>query len=110
MILLFTIITFLYLLLILWLAFGFDKVKNFKVENLKPETKFSIIIPFRNEAKNLPELLTSIGELNYNKTHYEFIFVDDESSDNSVEIITNTLEITQTNIKIIKNVRVSNSP
>ncbi|AUC82575.1 glycosyltransferase [Lacinutrix sp. Bg11-31] len=117
MILLFTVITILYLLLILVLAFGFDKVDYFKAEDLKAETKLSVIIPFRNEAKNLPELLASIEVLNYPKSHYELIFVDDESSDDSVEIISKVNDIipslfgiTLTDIKIINNVRTSKSP
>ncbi|WP_055434806.1 glycosyltransferase [Lacinutrix algicola] len=117
MILLLIIITVLYLLLILALALGFDKVEDFKVEDIKVKTKFSIIIPFRNEAENLPELLASIREFNYLKSHYEFIFVDDDSNDDSVDIVSKVLDsipinidITKTDIKIIKNVRTSNSP
>ena len=117
MILFFSIITVLYLLLILALAFGFDTIETFKVEDIKAETKFSVIIPFRNEAENLLELLESIKILNYPKSHYEIIFVNDDSNDDSVEIISKVLdtisktnEITQTNIRIINNVRVSNSP
>lgn len=115
MITVFTCITILYLALILWLVYGFKKVKDFNAENLKPETKFSVIIPFRNEAENLPELLASIKTLNYSKKHYEFIFVDDDSNDNSSQIILNTLslkdtQIKESNIKVIQNVRISNSP
>lgn len=117
MILFFSIITVLYLLLILALAFGFDTIETFKVEDIKAETKFSVIIPFRNEAENLPELLESIKLLKYPKSHYEIIFVNDDSNDDSVEIISKVLdtisktnEITQTNIRIINNIRTSNSP
>ncbi|WP_299250600.1 glycosyltransferase [uncultured Lacinutrix sp.] len=117
MIFLLIIITVLYLLLILALAFGFDKVEDFKVEDIKAKTKFSIIIPFRNEAENLPELLASIEVLNYPKSHYELIFVDDDSTDDSVEIISKDLDkkflnknFTRTDIKIINNVRASKSP
>ena len=117
MILLLIIITVLYLLLILALALGFDKVEDFKVEDIKAKTKFSIIIPFRNEAKNLPELLASIEALNYPKSYYELVFVDDDSTDDSVDIISKVLDkkflnknFTRTDIKIINNVRVSKSP
>lgn len=117
MIFLFSIITVLYLLLILALAYGFDKIEDFKAEDIKTETKFSIIIPFRNEAENLPELLASIKTIKYPKSHFEIIFVDDDSSDDSVAIIKQVLNtipkkirITRTDIKVIKNVRTSNSP
>lgn len=97
----------LYAILIFSFAIGFIRLKEFKLKNSTSKTKFSIIIPFRNEAKNLPKLLQSITELNYPKELCEFIFVDDDSDDNSVEII-NLFSLQ--NIKIIDNIRVSNSP
>jgi cellulose synthase/poly-beta-1,6-N-acetylglucosamine synthase-like glycosyltransferase len=117
MILLFISITILYLVLILALAFGFDKVEDFKTEDLKAETKFSVVIPFRNEAENLPELLASINDLNYPKSHFEIILVDDDSTDDSAVIISKILDTqflnkhsTRTDVTIIKNIRTSNSP
>ena len=58
-------IVLIYSILIGGFALGFDKVKDFKLESSSPKTKFSIIIPFRNEAKNLLDLLESISGLNY---------------------------------------------
>ncbi len=119
-----------YTVLIICLAIGFKKIDNFKVENIASKTKFSIVIPFRNEAKNLPNLVNSILKLNYPKILVEFIFVDDDSTDDSVAIIENFISIItndeqgviskQTNKKILpklrirfrilKNKRKSNSP
>lgn len=103
-----------YLILIGALIYGFDKVEGFLLQNLKPKTKFSIVIPFRNEAENLPKLLKSISKLNYPKALFEVILVDDESDDGSADIIynlLNTKDFTGTDyMKIIKNNRVSNSP
>jgi len=110
---------FIYLITILIFVFGFDRVSVFKSKNLEPKTRFSIIIPFRNEAKNLHQLLSSIEGLNYPKALFEFIFVDDGSADNSVDIINshlvnhkNTLglDCARPDISIIKNIRTSNSP
>ncbi|MCT4630379.1 glycosyltransferase [Winogradskyella sp.] len=98
------------------LVFGFDKVEDFKLKDLKPKTKFSIIIPFRNEANNLPQILNSITNLNYPKDLFEVIFVDDDSKDNSVEIIKSKLDFDKLSrtkkiqFQILKNNRVSNSP
>lgn len=107
----------LYAILIFSFAIGFVRLKEFKLKNSTSKTKFSIIIPFRNEAENLPQLLQSITVLNYPKELCEFIFVDDDSDDNSVEVIQKVLdtislksETTRTDIKIIDNIRVSNSP
>ncbi len=100
----------LYVILILLFVIGFDKL-NTSTKNYEDTTQFSVIIPFRNEAENLPSLLNSIKEIEYHQSLFEIILVDDESSDNSIEIITqffiNNPEI---DIKIIKNLRDSNSP
>lgn len=110
----FIIIIVLYLFTIGALVYGFDKVKDFKLGDLKSQNKFTVIIPFRNEANNLPELLSSIYRLNYPITHFEIILVNDESQDNSIEII-NTF-IPKSNLKnsaaitVIDNVRRTNSP
>ena len=66
-----------YLLLIAGFIYGFDKVKKFKLANLQSKTRFSVIIPFRNEAENLPQLLESIQSLKYPKHLFEVIFVND---------------------------------
>ena len=117
MILLSIITTVLYLILIGSLTYGFDKVSDFKLEDLPSKTRFTVIIPFRNEAKNLPSLLKSIEALNYPKQLFEVVLVDDDSEDDSVEIIeqvfnTNFLKenIDRTDIRIIPNERQTNSP
>ncbi|TVZ55873.1 cellulose synthase/poly-beta-1,6-N-acetylglucosamine synthase-like glycosyltransferase [Lutibacter sp. Hel_I_33_5] len=112
-------ILFLYGLLILSLGFGFVKLKKNQLENKKSITQFSIIIPFRNESEKLPILLESISKLRYPKELFEIIFVDDDSTDDSVEIINCHLErsrevvdfdCAQPDIRIIKNKRISKSP
>jgi len=99
-----------YSFLILLFIVGFDKVKE-SAKNHPPKTRFSIIIPFRNEAKRLPQLLVSIAALAYTKNLFEIILVDDDSSDDSVELIN---EFSSNNpdidLQLIKNIRSSNSP
>jgi len=52
------------------------------------EQKFiSIIVPFRNEEKNLPALLLSLKKIEYPKKLYEIIFINDHSTDNSITTI-----------------------
>ncbi|WP_158839233.1 glycosyltransferase family 2 protein [Polaribacter sp. L3A8] len=112
-----------YAILIVSLSIGFKNSPNYIPQNTETKTSFSVIIPFRNEAKNLPLLLKSISELKYPKNLVEFILVDDASSDNSIEVINNFLSVitneeqgetfkdaTRIDIKVIKNVRISNSP
>ena len=104
------IITILYLFLIGSFIIGFDKVNDFHLKDLKAKTKFSVVIPFRNEEKNLKLLLESIKHLNYPKELFEIIFVDDESDDDSVTIINQFLKSSKVNTSIISNVRISQSP
>lgn len=116
-----------YAILIISLSVGFRKVTIFSSENIKPKTKFTIVIPFRNEVEKLPFLLKSIKELNYPKGFFEIIFVDDASEDDSVAVIQKFFSIisneergeisnkeilpnVRMTIKIINNTRTSNSP
>jgi cellulose synthase/poly-beta-1,6-N-acetylglucosamine synthase-like glycosyltransferase len=109
-VLLFVCITLIYLFLIGSLALGFDKVKDFNLTDVSEKTRFSIIIPFRNEAENLPYLLHSLKGLQYPKHLFEVILVDDESTDNSIEIVNAFIPQTELNITITKNNRETNSP
>ena len=111
----FIITTLIYLFLIGSFIYGFDKVEVFKISDLKPKTKFSVIVPFRNETENLPKLLASILQLNYPKSMFEIILVDDDSEDGSVEVINNflqkrPLDCAKGDFRIIQNKRVTNSP
>ena len=102
---LFAVLLFFYAALITQLAFGIVKMnKQTKIEILSPKTSFSIIIPFRNEAENLPFLLESIEKLKYPKEFFEVILVDDESEEKY------DLRNTIYDLKIIPNIRKSNSP
>lgn len=113
MIYLFSVITVLYVIIISILYVAYSKVKSFKVKATNPSSRFSIIIPFRNESKNIETLLNSIFTLKYPKTHYEIILVDDDSEDSSVSVINSYLKKhnnNDLNISIIKNDRKSISP
>ncbi len=59
--------------------------------------KFSIIIPCYNEASNIPEIISQI-EILCNQQSFEFIFVNNGSTDESEEILSSTLS---ENIKVI---------
>lgn len=96
-------ITLAYLILIGVLVYGFDKVPKYYIEDIPAITAFSIIVPFRNESNNLPQLLKSIKDLNYPPDLFEIILIDDASEDNSVQIIKTFIENGLKNVTIIKN-------
>ncbi|WP_299556808.1 glycosyltransferase [Seonamhaeicola sp.] len=104
------IIILAYLVLIGRFVFGFDKVPHFKLNDIPVKNTFSVIIPFRNETENLPDLLESISELAYPSHLFEVIFVDDASEDDSVKIIKGCFAKAQHDISILKNESSSNSP
>lgn len=81
------IITIIYVILIALFSIGFTRVPEFKNDKTLPKTRFSIIIPFRNEAENLPNLLNSITLLTYPKHLFEVILINDNSTDNSITCI-----------------------
>jgi poly-beta-1,6-N-acetyl-D-glucosamine synthase len=106
----FLIITSIYLFLIILFIVGFNNLKPVNINDTNLNT-FSIIIPFRNEAEYILNILNSIEKLDYLKTCYEVILIDDESTDNSVEIINAfCLENPIIDIKLIENIRTSMSP
>jgi cellulose synthase/poly-beta-1,6-N-acetylglucosamine synthase-like glycosyltransferase len=56
--------------------------------------RFSIIIPCRNEANHLIKLFKSLEKLNYEKYHFEIIFIDDHSTDETLGLF-NQFKINQ---------------
>lgn len=106
----FILIFGIYASLILLLSYGFQKIKNYNPQISDSEINFSIIIPFRNEAENLPQLLNSLELIDYPIERFEIWFIDDASVDQSHDIIENFTKASQLNIKIIDNLRISNSP
>jgi cellulose synthase/poly-beta-1,6-N-acetylglucosamine synthase-like glycosyltransferase len=98
-------IAIVYVLTISWLIYGFTKINHFEYIGSPPKTSFSIIVPFRNEAENLPVLLESFSKLNYPIDLFEVILVDDESKEEF-----NIYPKLGFSVQIIKNIRVSNSP
>ena len=98
------IVFLIYILFIGQLIYGFNRMKRFSRKEFTPKTSFTIVVPFRNEKENLPNILHSISLLNYPKELVEIILVDDDSEEVfSVQDLVFSL-------KVIKNERKSNSP
>ncbi|MCG2610050.1 glycosyltransferase [Flavobacterium sp. SM15] len=109
--LLFALIFINYVIFIGLLIWGFSKIKSFKKTASENKTSFSVVIPFRNEEKKLPELLESFSHLKYPKEQFELIFVNDASSDESERTINRwRMENPWIHLTILDNVRISKSP
>lgn len=100
-----------YVVFILQLIIGFNKIKSFERTDIKPKTTFSIVVPFRNEEKNLGKLLQSISNLNYPAELFEIIMIDDFSEDASERVyIKWRMENGLIHSTLLENLRLSNSP
>ena len=105
------LIIIVYVIFMIQLILGYDKVKTFKRTQVEPKTAFSIIVPFRNEEKNLPKLLQSFSQLNYPYKLIEIVMVDDFSTDSSERVcIKWRLDHEFLDTTLLENLRLSNSP
>ena len=82
------ILTIHYALFLLKIYFGLDKLNGASQQNI-PQEFVSVIIPFRNEEKNILKTYDNLINQNYPKEKFELIFVNDSSDDNSLKILNN---------------------
>jgi cellulose synthase/poly-beta-1,6-N-acetylglucosamine synthase-like glycosyltransferase len=111
MILLLVFISLLYFTIIVFFIIGFNKIAITNNYKTKPHYTFSIIIPFRNEAKNLPILLSSLLKINYPPHLFEIILVNDGSEDDYQQIISTFCKLNPNlNLRVINSERQTGSP
>ncbi len=80
------VLTTLYCLLIILYRRWFLELPRFEApNNLIPQTRFSVIIPARNEAENVDQFLPSILEQQYPSELFEVIVINDHSTDDTAE-------------------------
>src|SRR5687768_7184430 len=91
----FYLLTFLvcggYVILMASYITGWKQTKEWAVRPptppLKPHTRISVIIPVRNEEKNILKILDCINKQTYPADHFEIIVVNDHSFDRTAEVI-----------------------
>ena len=77
-----------YAMVIAYYRNGWRAVQPYDTRNiLIPSIRFSVIIPARNEEKNIGILLKSLLAQTYPKDLFEIIVVDDHSTDSTAEIV-----------------------
>lgn len=98
------ILSIFFLLLINYLIFlaavltGLSNLSDTSVDHASIEF-ISVIIPFRNEEKNIINSYNSIRNLNYPSDKFEVLYIDDSSDDNSKSILEKSNKMP--NIKIL---------
>ena len=75
-----------YVYFLIKIYFGLNKLFDEKNDDILSEF-VSIIIPFRNEEKNIGKTYESLINQNYPKEKFEIIFVDDSSEDKSLKLL-----------------------
>lgn len=111
MILLIIFVSLAYIFLILFLLYGFSRMEDFFGNDELPETRFSIIVSFRNEAANLPLLFETFLKLNYPAELFEILLVNDASEDTSESLCREFITANPgLNVSLLQNNRKSGSP
>ncbi len=77
----------LYFLMLIMLMIGLSRAINESSRSEKEKNFISIVVAVRNEENNLPRLLKSIIELNYDQRNFEMIVVDDHSEDKTLLVL-----------------------
>ena len=76
-----------YSTLILFYLAGWNSIPDFIPSAKLPTTRISVIIPARNEEKNISQLLESLQIQTYPAHLFETIVIDDHSTDNTATIV-----------------------
>lgn len=72
-----------FLMLILFLV-GWNRATHQSRLTVESFKAITVLVPFRNESRNLDRLIRSLGKLNYPPELFEVIFINDHSEDDSV--------------------------
>lgn len=101
MILLLAAFSVLHIVFYLLLTVGWLRIPV-RIEKEKSADKFSVIIPIRNEERNILKLLQDLEAQNYPKEAFEVLVVDDFSDDNSAEVVKNFALASRSQIRLIE--------
>ncbi len=96
----FLLIFGLYFTVLIFLLVGWNRIRQ--STPLEQKNLFvSVVIPFRNEEKNLRVLIDALENQKYERSNFEVIFVDDHSTDRSVLTLKEWLPYTRLSVTII---------
>ncbi len=78
---------------------GHWNLRSFVAKGKTPQTKFSIVIPARNEAANIENCIAGILAQNYPSHLFELIVIDDFSEDETANIV-GSLALQHSNLRV----------
>jgi poly-beta-1,6-N-acetyl-D-glucosamine synthase len=87
------IISILYFTIILSFSIGWNRIKKYRKDPRGPFAIFiSVLVPFKNEAKNIVKFINSIKNQTLDSNLFELLLIDDNSTDKSMQLaLQNTL-------------------
>jgi biofilm PGA synthesis N-glycosyltransferase PgaC len=71
---------------------GWHRYVSIKYEPAGGFASISIVVPFKDESENLPELLRSFEKLDYDRSKFEVVFINDASTDSGAELVSAWIE------------------
>lgn len=74
------------------------------------QSRITIVIPVRNEAENIITLLSTIQDQNYPKESFEIMVVDDQSNDETCQLVNDFIDQSPLNIQLLKSNPSKGSP
>jgi len=80
---------------------GYWSMRAFVAEGKSPITKFSIVIPARNEAANIEACIADILAQNYPSHLFEVIVMDDFSEDETANIVA-SIALQHNNVRLLR--------
>jgi len=80
---------------------GHWNLRAFVAKGKTPQTKFSIVIPARNEAANIENCIAGILAQNYPSHLFELIVIDDFSEDETANIV-GSLALQHNNVRLLR--------
>ena len=96
------ILAFLVLIGYAWYVLKLPSIKSQHDFDQTSITHLSVVIAFKNEVKNLAQLINSLKNQSINYQNFEVILVDDNSTDGSYELAQN-LCLGSSNFQVLKN-------
>lgn len=96
------VILILYTCLVMALYLAWVFIPGYKPAAVVTSENISVLIPARNEAATILNLLRDLEKQSYPQEHFEVIVIDDHSSDGTSEIVQRFMALTRLDVKVIK--------
>lgn len=71
----------------MWIAHHWFHSSEYQTRGGYIKTKVSVLIPFKDEKDNLPNLMASLSDQTFPKEQVEYLFINDHSSDSGESLV-----------------------